>query len=331
MWDIPGAKEVRQLQAGKRDFEKRQKFSSVPVSSDGRFVAAGGDRIHPNVYVWELESGKQIHCFHRERGETTGLAFSRDGNRLASAQLSPPSAHVAPVIIWDLLTGMAVKQVGEGTMYATSLAMSPDDRLLAVGMGSAILVWNLREGKELGQPANPPSGIRSIAVAPDGLTACTLSHDGGVRLWDGRTGAELRLLARLEEDPRTIGFAASGKHLVTVTSGNRVAEVKVRVLEAETGKELRRFSAGEGSYFSALSGDGEVLATSAYKKGVTLWKTATGKQFGLLEGAGGKGEIFPDYGTLSHAGRFLALNSGSDKGGSSQLDVGVVSVVRLFP
>jgi len=67
--------------------------------------------------------------------------------------------------------------------------------------------------------------IVSIAVAPDGETACTYSRDGEVRLWDVQTGKHRRLIMNTEHHPIGVGFAAGGKHVVTVEStanGRRV-------------------------------------------------------------------------------------------------------------
>jgi len=57
---------------------------NIAISSDGRFVAAN---FADNVNVWERESGKNIFSRHPGHKITSGVAFSPDGQLLATSDM----------------------------------------------------------------------------------------------------------------------------------------------------------------------------------------------------------------------------------------------------
>lgn len=68
-------------------FTTKQKypgFQSVSVSSDGKFLVAGG--IDNLIHVWDLISGKYLRALRHHRGPITGLAFRQGQNETPAPQ-----------------------------------------------------------------------------------------------------------------------------------------------------------------------------------------------------------------------------------------------------
>lgn len=82
--------------------------------------------------------------------------------------------------------------------------------------------------------------IQAIAVSPDGSMLASAEHwTGPVKLWDLRTGKELRTL-RFGWDASGLTFSADGRSLIAATTLNAV-----NIVDTESGREIREFTAPE--------------------------------------------------------------------------------------
>ena len=127
--DAASGKELKRFRP-ENPLNKLLVLQSVAISPDGGLVAGGGDRSNPDVFVWEMASGKQIHRFRGHEGEVNGLAFSHDGKYLVSGHGHTPLKSGAPVILWDLQTGKEMKRLADPSMMVFSVAFSPNGGLL---------------------------------------------------------------------------------------------------------------------------------------------------------------------------------------------------------
>ena len=60
-------------------------------------------------------------------------------------------------------------------------------------------LWRVADGKEIARMPGHGDKVRSLAVAPDG-TIASGDVSGEIRLWDGRDGRLLRILAQAEDE-----------------------------------------------------------------------------------------------------------------------------------
>lgn len=105
-------------------------------AADGRTLAAGlADR---TIRLLDLEGGK-TRWLEGHAGRITSLAFSPDGNRLASA-----SENERGIRLWDLSEDRGVGSLGAYERDVSLLCWSPDGRRLVGGsMAGDLLVWDV--------------------------------------------------------------------------------------------------------------------------------------------------------------------------------------------
>src|SRR5689334_15861377 len=75
--------------------------------------------------------------------------------------------------------------------------------------------------------------VIAIAVSPDSSYVATASRDKSAKLWEVRTGREVRSFLGHEASVTSVAFSADGKTLITGSN-----DKTVRLWDVSTGKEL---------------------------------------------------------------------------------------------
>jgi sugar lactone lactonase YvrE len=119
-----------------------------------------------------------------------------------------------------------------------------------------------------------------VAFAADGQVLASGSWDNTVKLWDARTGQELRTLRGHMDRVTSVAFAADGEVLASADYDNTV-----KVWDARTGAELRSLRWHTFWVTSlAFAADGHVLASASFDRTLKLWDTRSGQELRTLCG-----------------------------------------------
>ncbi|CAM3789303.1 TIR domain-containing protein [Smaragdicoccus niigatensis] len=187
---------------------------SVAFSRDGKTLASGSG--NGTVRLWSVSDPANVVPIGRpltvDSGVVESVVFSPDGKTLAAAsgddsvRLWDTTDRVNPVPLGRPLVGPSPGVTGAHVPGVTSVAFSPDGKILAAGnYDGTIQLWDLTDPAHavpLGKPLNGGSvgdleTVWSVAFSPDGQTLASgigqsvaeegktiTPLDGTVRLWD---------------------------------------------------------------------------------------------------------------------------------------------------
>lgn len=189
-------------------------------ASDNRLecwtITPGGDF----ASVWSLCNGQPIPAdepflLNQSSWFAYAVAFSHDGRMIATNERRGEAGrtHERPALaVRNTESGATVTEIG-GTSFGfgTRIEYAPDGRTLFTWSDQKVEVWDLTNGKCVGQlPAPGRAYFRNLAVHPSGKFFLTVAGDGQVRYWDPNTLAQLRSLTWGIGKLHSVAFSRDG-------------------------------------------------------------------------------------------------------------------------
>lgn len=278
------------------------------------------------IFITDWATGK-VRTIGKEPQGIESVSFTRDGK--AGQLLSSLSESELCCRQWNLATGeeTSASLTLPGRFYAEHVA----DHLLAGAADGDIGLWDVTSRKKIltlptgGDPRSP------MRFSPDrSLFAAFFYKDGprdgpdrsAVRVWDAKSGKEVRTLDVTALHLRTMAFTPDGESLALSCGGwHRGADeprVDLLIWDLKTGKLRSRKLAGllDGTEI-AMSPDGRLLAVSSMYvnctpiyMGIYVYEIASGRTlWHVREGRGGR---YHDNLQFSRDGRTLIGIQGPD-------------------
>ena len=186
--------------------------------------------------------------------------------------------------------------------FISSLAFGPDGSLLAIsGSDGRVELWDTARGQWL-RTFTSYHNSDWVAFSPDGHTLATWGSSSGhlVVLWDAPSGNQTRVLG---DDATSLGeaaFSPDGRLLATDAYSLGIDDGELRLWDAASGSELRRFP---GYTLPVFGPDNKVLAAWNKSHSISLLDVGTGNEVRRFDGH--KGFLPPDV-IFSPDGRLLA-------------------------
>jgi WD40 repeat protein len=311
-----------------RSFEAHEgsTVQCLAFAPDGKTLACGGGgNQSKTLTLWDASTGRPLRSLAENVYTVHALAFSRDGSVLASGSgslgnfgLPPGARNRAPeqgrsaLRLWDVRTGKELKYLRGHKGAIQGLVFTADGaQVISGGSDGTIRCWDAANGKMLRTllvtkspyPLHSndaeSSGIRALALAPDGKILAAAGADGTVRTWDLASGKALKVLPGHE--PATgAAFSPDGKTLATCGY-----DQVVRLWDPVQGTSLHTFPGHEGLVFKvAVSPRSDWIVSTGLDRTLRFWDLATGQERLVVRGLdhlNGALAVSPD-GTLLASG-----------------------------
>ncbi len=159
MWDVASDKAIDKVP----QTLSLQKVivETIAISPDGSTLATNGSGVEENnrvgdsdVRLFDMQTGTLKHTLTREdkRDRVESIVFSSDGKTLLGSGTAFDRQASAEIWIWSAETGQLLrtlktgKEFGDGEELGCIADLSPDAKLVAVGLGNSIQLRNVEDG-----------------------------------------------------------------------------------------------------------------------------------------------------------------------------------------
>ena len=218
--------------------------TSVVFDPTGKLIASGD--ANGDVLI-QRSHGKPLHWLHVD-SPVVSLAWAQDGMLLVGAQDgivhlranagetdTRAIAHGSPLVdaalradgavvatagtdgvvrLWDAKTGSPLLQL-HPPGGVTSVDLDPTGRLVAIGAGPRVYMYDARTGRRLAILRGHTDTVTGLAFSPDGSRLASSSRDHDARLWDARTFKSVEVLRRHVSSISGVAFSSDGRWVAT--------------------------------------------------------------------------------------------------------------------
>lgn len=200
-----------------------QKINSCAINANGSIAVSASD--DNTLKIWDTNSGVEIRTLNGHTKEVKFCSIDALGNKIVSTALD------GSLKVWDVQKGTAIISK-ENIVPGAPCSISADSTIFAsiIKVGSSkkqnLVIWNIDSNAiilTIHQPHNQK--ITSCTINSDGTIIVTTSLDGSVKVWDAKSGKELRRFKHRKFGRSPIqhcAITASGRSVISVGDDQKV-------------------------------------------------------------------------------------------------------------
>ncbi len=209
LWDLNSPAPAREIVSD-------DNVIALAFSPHGDRLASGGS----NIRLWDIATAKEIGSFQRAEKVTRDVAFSPDGNLIASVGFDER------LLLWDVGEGRnldepnrPLRQVPHPDRLSVQHAVEfhPDGSWLAcAGDGGKLHFFTVPGLKRIAEsPALHISGVTALSFSSDGDMIASSGKDKSVRVWDVATNQVRATLDGHHDEVEGVDFGRDGALLAS--------------------------------------------------------------------------------------------------------------------
>jgi WD40 repeat protein/serine/threonine protein kinase len=238
----------------------------------------------------------------RDKAEVNSLAFSLDGELLASA------VGDGTVKVWNSRTGKPIRtpvKAHDGSVFSVAFHPKNGRYLASTGADKKVRVWDWEAGRIVFEGPSGADHNRGtaygVAFSPDG-GRLAVGNEGAVNVWDWAKDQPLFQTPQVHAKKGiNVAFSRDGRRLASGGWGG-----KIMIWNAETGDHLRTLTDTRNAAALAFSRDGRWLVSASFGRRLDVWDSTTGdrvKSFPAGDGLVLGVAVSPDGSRLASAGQ----------------------------
>jgi RNA polymerase sigma factor (sigma-70 family) len=225
------------------------------------------------VTLWDVATGRKVHCIPAHIQWINDLAFAPDGRTLATCGAE------TVIRLWDVATGRERLGADRPRTAIRSVAISPEGRhVITGGYDGTIREWDPSTGRPLRLVGCCGMTVQDLAYTPDGAGLVTGSYDYTCRLWDLASGEERRRFDVVNGWIRNVAVSPDGRSLFSAMKVFDLATGRLKtILVDPQGKEYANANYADGLFTRDSAG---VMVGD--DGGVVLFDASSGRRLGLV-------------------------------------------------
>ena len=253
--------------------------ATVAFHPRGELVMSAGASEHPRHYkeadgairLWDATSGEQIQPGSHQDSHLISIATTSDARRIVGARGS------RTLSVWDSESGELIGQLSGLNPGPKPLALSPDERLLAVVSGGSVLLHDFETLRFLKKHTPESQGrVLTMSFSPDSSQLVLGHASGKIHVYDTANGHLIRSWQAHDLDQREGGIqlnhSPDGRLLASSGRDGTLA-----VWDAVNFDLLyRRPGPADQAQALTFSPDGWLLASAGYNGRILVREVITG-------------------------------------------------------
>ena len=297
-WDVRTGKVVKVF----KGYTTEQNCSVV--HENGSYILTGNEA--NSLKLWDISNIKELRTFSGHENRVFCVDYSSDGKYAASG------SYDQNLILWDINSGKEIRRFKSYDTPINSLKFSPDSKYLMAGYSKGFIkLWNVGTGEEVSTFNGHTQNVSSIDFSKDGKRAVSGSRDNTVKLWNVSEGKEIFTLKGhgdlTSKYLRGIIRGTISAVLLANEDNNIISagdDKNIIVWDANTGKEVRRFSGHEGPVTAvSVSKNSEKLLSGSSLGIIKLWDIRSGEE---IRSYHGHTSIVESVGFLADGKKFMS-------------------------
>ncbi|MBS1680772.1 MAG: caspase family protein [Bacteroidetes bacterium] len=290
VYDFKSKKKIKEIEVNP---ESNRNGVDVAISPDSKWIAFGED--NRVVTVYRTSDWQKVYTFEYGSGWCGGCStfcqFSPDSKSLVMA------SHNGSAKKYDLTGGKLLVQFADSLRDPSSIAVSPNNKMVALALKKEIIVWNSETGNEL-KRFNPgvEQEINETIFSHDGKQLFITCDNNTTIIWDIKNSKAIKSLTGflnfrdkggITYDPNFIWDAQIAKYvrfknnLIITADGQTLIKgkfgSKVKQWNIATGKNIMEFVGHSKAVLCYdLTKDGKRLVTGGGDGKIIFWNTRTG-------------------------------------------------------
>jgi eukaryotic-like serine/threonine-protein kinase len=219
------------------------------------------------IHVVDLHNGKELWTAVASKEYVTTLAFSPDGQTLASGSGFAES----DIRLWRVATGEPTGQLAGHNSWVSSIVFWPDGKRLATSSADqTIRIWDIAKKECVDVLRGHRQEVWRLALLPDNKTLISGSKDGVVCFWDTALSHVHQSHITLPERVVTWAMTHGSQSIVALNQEGQVSRWTGPDFQHNTRlvKAGRAYVERNGELFSE---DGRTLAVGSTNGTIQVW------------------------------------------------------------
>ena len=247
----------------------------IRFSPDGTYLAVGTD---VGVWLYDVQDGTETALFSDHVGHVNALAFSQDGNLLASGGFNNPVIEVWKL---DNKSNYSTIELNRPTITLSALAFH--GRILVGYSSREVIYWKVEDSRELSK-IDFVADFHTVVFSKDGSNLAAIDKEERIRLFDTRISSQYATLpghgGDRNSDIFALAFSPDNSRLL---SGSEDKSLLIWDLQDQVCMATLK---GHNAWVTAVawSEDGKTVASGDAGKVIRLWDLETQKEQTTIKG-----------------------------------------------